>query len=203
MGNIQNYIRSSSRDGKSDEEIANNLRAAGWRDDVIDQAFIQVANDPDGDLERSEGTRVNFLYLLSFISVYITVWAFITTAFGVIDSVFSVEIGQAVMERLRWGIASLVVVFPVFLVTNHLIRKTVGEDPKDVHLTDTRKGLTYVTLFVATLIFMISAIRLVYELTGGEFITASIFKILVVIFVAVSLFGYYFNDIKLGEQNKS
>lgn len=199
MNDIQTYIQNSIRQGKSHEEIANSLRAAGWRDEAIDQAFIVAAHtpaqsQPTSGIDTSESSRLSFLYVLSFITLYISVFAFMNTAFKAIDSVFGDSLPIDGFESLRWSIAFLVVTFPVFLITNHFIRKTVAQNAAQVHMSSARRTFTYITLFFAALAFIISAVVLVYELTGGQLVTAAILKLLTTIFVAGGLFGYYFND---------
>jgi hypothetical protein len=200
LDNVEPYVRRSIAQGTSHEEIANNLRAAGWREEVIDKAFISVAENPHPSnvdfLEPSENGRTSFLYLLSFITLYISVWAFVNTSFGVIDSLFGESMSEVVRTQFRWSIAWLVVVFPVFLVVNHFIKKVVPAGTENIHLTGTRKVLTYGTLFVATITLIGSAVFVVFQLTGGEIVVKTILKIFTIILVAASLFGYYFNDVR-------
>lgn len=199
MNDIQAYVKNSLARGRSDEDIANDLRSAGWRDEAIDQAFIAAAQTPgqvSNETDLPKNAQLNFLYLLSFIALYISVFSFIGTAFGSIDSVFGVELGQAGVESLRWNIAFLVVVFPVFLVTNHYIRKISSQSAGSLHMSSTRRAFTYITLFITALALIISAVRLVYMLTGAELVMASVLKILCIVLVAGGLFGYYFNDVR-------
>ncbi|MEX0909765.1 MAG: DUF5671 domain-containing protein [Candidatus Paceibacterota bacterium] len=198
--NIESYIRRGIAQGVSHEEIANNLRAAGWREDVIDRAFVSVAENPqprNADFfESPEGGRASFLFVLSFLTLYISVWAFINTSFGVIDNMFGVSMNEAARTSFRWSIAWLVVVFPIFLITNYYIKKVVPAGTENIHLTGTRRTLTYVTLFIATITLIGSAVFVVFQLTGGEVVMKTILKIFTIILVAASLFGYYFNDLR-------
>jgi hypothetical protein len=199
-GSIETYIRTGISKGRSHEDIANNLRAAGWRDDAIDRAFITVAEHPhseSGDFfDSPEGGRASFLYVLSFLALYVSVWAFINTAFGVIDNLFGEKLAGADLLHFRWSIAWLVVVFPVFLVANYFIKKVVPAGTENLHLTGARKTLTYATLFFATITLIGSAVYVVFQLTGGDIVFKTILKIFTIILVAASLFGYYFNDVR-------
>lgn len=195
--NIESYIRRGVARGKNHEDIANNLRAAGWREEMITAAFIAVAENPQGtEFESEENSRATFLYILSFFSLYISVWAFINTSFGIIDKFFGVEMSSEDLLGFRWSIAWLVVVFPVFLITNYYIPKVLPSGGENVELTGTRKTLTYVTLFLATVTLIGSAVFAVFELTGGEFITPAMPKITTIALIAALLFGYYFNDLR-------
>lgn len=195
--NIESYIRKGIAQGKSHEDIANNLRAAGWREEMITTAFIAVAENPQGrDAESEENSRATFLYILSFFSLYVSVWAFINTSFGIIDKFFGVEMSNSALLSFRWSIAWLVVVFPVFLITNYYIPKVLPSGGENVDLTGTRKTLTYVTLFLATMTLIGSAVFAVFELTSGELITPTMPKITTIALVAALLFGYYFKDLQ-------
>jgi hypothetical protein len=195
--NIEAYVRRGIARGKSHEEIANNLRAAGWREEMISLAFIAVAENPEGsEHEGEEGSRATFLYILSFLTLYISVWAFVNTSFGIIDKFFGVEFTKSALLSFRWSIAWLVVVFPVFLITNHYIPKVLPSGGENADLTGTRKTLTYATLFLATMTLIGSAVFAVFQLTSGEIITPAMPKITTIALIAALLFGYYFNDLQ-------
>ncbi|MEX0933333.1 MAG: DUF5671 domain-containing protein [Candidatus Paceibacterota bacterium] len=200
--NIESYVRRGIAQGKSHEEIANNLRAAGWREEMISLAFISVAENPHGLLpEGEESSRATFLYVLSFLTLYISVWAFINTSFGIIDSLFGVAMNEPALLSFRWSIAWLVVVFPVFLITNHYIPKVLPSGGETVGLSGTRKNLTYATLFLATATLIGSAVFAIFELTSGEIITPAMPKITTIALIAALLFGYYFNDLRGRKEN--
>ena len=194
---IESYVRRGIAHGKSHEDIANNLRAAGWREEMISTAFIAVAENPHGsENENEENSRATFLYILSFFSLYISVWAFVNTSFGIIDRFFGVEMSNAALLSFRWSIAWLVVVFPVFLITSHYIPKVLPSGGENAELTGTRKALTYITLFLATMTLIGSAVFAVFELTSGELITPTMPKITTIALIAALLFGYYFKDLQ-------
>ena len=202
--NIESYIQRGIARGKSHEDIANNLRAAGWREEMITTAFIAIAENPQGlEHEGEENSRATFLYILSFLTLYISVWAFVNTSFGIIDKFFGVEMNESVFLSFRWSIAWLVVVFPVFLVTNYYIPRVLPSGGENVDLTGTRKTLTYVTLFLATMTLIGSAVFAVFQLTSGEIITPTMPKITTIALVAALLFGYYFNDLRGRKGNQA
>lgn len=197
QNNIESYVRRGVAEGKSHEDIANNLRAAGWREEMISLAFIAVAENPQGsEYVAEETSRATFLYILSFFSLYISVWAFINTSFGIIDKFFGVEMGESALLSFRWSIAWLVVVFPVFLITNYYIPRVLPSRGEGVDLAGTRKTLTYTTLFLSTLVLIGSAVFAVFQLTSGEIVTPVLPKITTVALVAALLFGYYFSDLR-------
>lgn len=207
MNDIQTYIQRELGKGKSHDEIREALRQAGWNDNAIDNAFSQAEpSAPQANASHTDDqSRLNFLYTLSFITLYTAVYAFVRTSFGAIDMLFdpaNVADSQTLQENLRWHLATLVVVFPVFLLVNAGIRRMVARQHIEVHFTGARKNFTYVTLFVAALFLIGSAIALVYQLTGGEFLSQSILKLSVLILVTGSLFGYYFQEVREGRSEE-
>ena len=65
-----------------------------------------------------------------------------------------------------------------------------------------RKGLGYLTLFIAAILAIIDVSTLVYNLLGGEITIRFILKVLVVLAVAAVVFFYYLKEMrsKPGEQ---
>ena len=99
---------------------------------------------------------------------------------------------------MRWSIASLIVAFPVFLYTSWLIVRDLAADPNKRH-SKVRRWLTYLTLFVAATVLIGDVITLVYNLLGGEITTRFLLKVLVVAFIAGTVFWYYLSDIRREE----
>lgn len=93
-------------------------------------------------------------------------------------------------------VATLVVVFPLFLFLANILRKGYLEDPsrKDYPV---RKWLIYITLFIAGGVLAGDLVTLIfYFLDGQELTTAFILKILSVLVVTGAIFGYYLDDLK-------
>lgn len=198
MSDIKEYIASSLAKGRTRGEITEALRSSGWGEEAIEQAFASVEN-PQYIVEREEGNakaaQINYLYLLSFITLYVSVFSFLRASFGAIDSAFG-SAAQVDVEGQRWAVSFLVVMFPVFLLTNYFIKRISSQSAGQIHMSATRRNFTYITLFLTALALIISAVFLVYELTGGGLFGATAFKLLATILTAGGLFGYYFSDAK-------
>ncbi|MBI2485078.1 hypothetical protein HYW18_02950 [Candidatus Uhrbacteria bacterium] len=128
-------------------------------------------------------TRNAFLHLLAFISFYWAVVGLITLYFQIVNALFPDPLIYQDMTfgAMRWGISSVVIAFPVFVVTMRFIRSQGIIRP---HFP------IYFTLFVTGVTAMIDLATLVYHLTGGDLTTRFILKALAVLVVAGSVFAY-------------
>lgn len=92
--------------------------------------------------------------------------------------------------------ASLIIVFPVFILTSRYLAKSYVKTPaiKDMR---TRKWLIYFTLFVAALIMVGDLVRIILTFLEGEMTIRFILKALSVLLVAAAIFFYYLRDLKL------
>src|SRR3989338_3238876 len=95
----------------------------------------------------STTVRDIFLHLLSIIALYLVSFAFGRLLFSVINVYFPDPLAYNgdEYEALRFAIASIIVVFPVyFFVTRFLVRERVKPEYREVRL---RRWLIYLTLF--------------------------------------------------------
>ena len=99
---------------------------------------------------------------------------------------------------MRWSISSLIVAFPVFVYVSWLAGRDIAADPNKRH-SKVRRWLTYLTLFVASSVLIGDVISLIYSLLGGELTTRFVLKVLVVAFIAGTVFWYYLSDIRREE----
>ena len=140
-----------------------------------------------------------FLRLLSIITLYASACGFLTLLFQFIniflpDALNPYERTGAI-STIRWSISSLVVIFPVYFLTSWYLNKSYRENPLKRNLR-VRRWLIYFTLFIAALIIIGDLVTLVYNLLSGELTARFLLKILAVLFVSGSVFGYYFWDVR-------
>lgn len=143
-----------------------------------------------------------FLHLLAIITLYVSAGSFITLLFQYINILIPDALDQAgyyprtaSYGTIRWAIASLVVIFPVYISTSWFLNQSYVASPAKRNLR-IRKWLIYFTLFAAALIIIGDLVALLYNLLGGEFTTRFILKVLAVFFAAGSVFHYYFWDLR-------
>ena len=143
------------------------------------------------------------MYLVMCATLYVSAYHLGSLLFDIINATFPDPADPAsgrqyVRMSMRWSIASLIVAFPVFLYTSWLVARDLAADPNKRH-SKVRRWLTYLTLFVASTVLIGDVITLVYNLLGGEMTTRFMLKVLVVAFVAGTVFWYYLSDIRLEE----
>ncbi|TSC52182.1 MAG: hypothetical protein LiPW41_393 [Parcubacteria group bacterium LiPW_41] len=140
-----------------------------------------------------------FLHLGSIVALYGSAIAFLILTFNLFD-MWMPDVAEYYSARgsaslIRGAIAALIVFFPMYIVSLKMLHKAYTEDEtrKKVWI---RKWLLYFTLFVTTFVIAGDLISLIYNFLNGEFTVRFILKVLVVFFVAVSIFWYYRRELK-------
>ena len=152
-------------------------------------------------MERKSGPKDVFLHLLAIITLYGSAGAFITLIFQYINVLlpdaleYSVYAVSGSYGIIRFAISSLVVIFPIYILSSWYLNKSYEENPEKRGLR-IRKWLLYFTLFAAALIVMGDLVALINRLLEGELTLRVLLKVLTMAFVAGSVFGYYFYDLK-------
>ena len=143
-----------------------------------------------------------FLHLLAIATLYTSAITFLMLVFEYINMLIPDTIAnggyyslQSSHDSIRRSLATLIVVFPVYVLTSWFLGKNYATDPSKRNLR-IRKWLIYFTLFVTALIIIGDLVVLIYNLLGGEITLRFILKVVSVFFVAGSIFGYYFWDIR-------
>lgn len=152
-------------------------------------------------MERKSGPKDVFLHLLAIITLYSSAGAFITLIFQYINIFFPDALEYSIYavgssySTIRFAISSLVVIFPIYILSSWYLNKSYSENPEKRGLR-IRKWLLYFTLFAAALIIMGDLVVLINRLLEGELTLRFLLKVLTMAFVAGSVFGYYFHDLK-------
>lgn len=139
-----------------------------------------------------------FLYLLSIAALYTSTVNLVTLLFGYIDIYFPDVLNLFYEYRLgslRWAIASLIILFPVYLFTSWLINLDIKAEPQKREIK-IRRWLIYLTLFIAALVIIGDLVTLIYNFLEGDLTARFILKILTVFALAGSIFGYYFWELR-------
>lgn len=203
---LKEFIRRALEKNADREEITNVLNAAGWRpaeisaalDAYADVDFVTPVPRPKPYLSAREA----FVYLVMFSALYRTVWDIGALGFDYVDHAFpdpSLDRAWSLSEGIRWRVATLVVVFPVFFYTFRLIEKAIARDPLQAR-SRIRKWLTYVTLFLATLSIVGDGAYVVYNALGGELGPRVALKTLIVAILAGGNFFYFLSQMREGER---
>jgi hypothetical protein len=141
-----------------------------------------------------------FLHLLAMIVLYASAISFTTAVFqyiniGIPDPLEQYFYAEGAYQTIRTALSFLIVMFPVYLLTNWRLHKSYVSDTSKRNIW-VRKWLLYFTLFVTALIIIFDLVFLVRSLLEGELTLRFGLKLLTIFFTAGSIFGYYFWDLK-------
>lgn len=142
-----------------------------------------------------------FLHFGAFVALYAAAIALATLLFRMIDYAFpdplynSYYYSDPYAGPMRFAIASLIILVPLFLYLMRVIQREARREPERYSLT-IRKWLTYVTLFVAGATIVGDLITLLYSFLGGELATPFLLKVLTLLVIVGAIFWYFLLDIR-------
>lgn len=157
----------------------------------------------DTTLERPKMTPKDFFtYLGVAVTLYVSAGSLLALLFAVINATFidALQGPYAAMNAagtLQFSIASLLVVFPLYILLSWRARADVIRDPAKAGLA-IRRWFVWLTLFIAGATVAGDLIALLNTYFGGEVTLRFILKMLAVFAVAGAVFGYYAYDLKRG-----
>ena len=96
---------------------------------------------------------------------------------------------------MRWAIASLIIVFPAYLVLARYLSRDLDAHPEKRELK-TRKWLMYLAVSVAGVTIAGDLIALLYRFLEGNFLFSFFLKVCAVLVVAGLVFGYYLYELR-------
>lgn len=146
---------------------------------------------------QSHSSRDTFLYLLQFVTLAIAATALGNVWFALVDRwiVAPSPHGEFYPGAITGGLSALVVASPAYLVLSWWIRKQFTGGAMDPG-SSLRRWLVYFTLFVTAIIGLTDLIALLNTYLNGDFTLRFFFKALSVLFIAGTVFGFYFWDIR-------
>ena len=140
-----------------------------------------------------------FMNLLGMLTLYVSAISLMALLFQYVNLAFpdalSYQSYGSVAGPIRWAMAALIIVFPVFILITRMLRKDEREHPEKREFA-VKKWLVYFTLFVAAIVIVTDLVTLIYNFLGGELTMRFILKMLIVLFVATKVFWYYLWDLK-------
>lgn len=204
------FVRDALAKGVKRTDIQKQLSAAGWPADEIATALQAWADTtfpvPVPKRKPYLSAREAFLYLVMFLTLYISAISVGTLLFQftnhwIPDPLLPFEYGsrEGQLSLIRGATASLLISFPVFFFVATLLQRTLRRDPEK-RGSKIRKWLTYITLFVAAGVIIGDLITLVTNVLAGELTLRFILKVLSVLLIAGTGFGYYLWDLRQEER---
>ena len=139
-----------------------------------------------------------FLHIAVIALLYTGTVALLNILFRVINVAFPqvTQYGYYSSTSISLPVATLIVIFPLFLFLANVLRKGYSASPSQKEYP-VRKWLIYITLFIAGGVLAGDLVTLIYYfLDGQELTTAFLLKILSVLVVTGCIFGYYLDDLK-------
>lgn len=135
-----------------------------------------------------------FLYLGMIAALYVSVGSLLKLVFDIINTVYPDALSGSYYDpystAMRLAMASLIIVFPIYLWISYYLSKQVRSDESKKNLW-IRKWLIYLTLFIAGVVIVGDLIVLINIFLNGEITTRFVLKVLAVLLVAGSVFGGY------------
>ena len=141
-----------------------------------------------------------FMHLLAIVTLYWSAISFVTLLWQFINYYFPDALNRyysqlAFSGLMRFAVASLIIVFPVFILVSRYLNKIYARESA-VRESKIRKWLIYFTLFVASLVIIGDLITVINFFLGGEITVRFVLKALSVLLVAGLVFGYYLDDVR-------
>jgi len=143
-----------------------------------------------------------FFQLLGIVTLYVSAISLITLFFQYINVLFPDVVNRYydyvyldAAGPIRWAMASLMIFFPVYLLMTKTLNADYDQHPEKREFK-LRKWLVYFTLFITALAIIIDLVSLIYNFLGGELTVRFALKVLTVLAVAGTVFGYYSMDLR-------
>jgi hypothetical protein len=207
------FVEHARAKGMDHATIRRMLVSAGWRDGEIADVFcardleLPIPTPARVGADRAEGgrragspwprrARDAFLHLLTFGALFTWVTSLILLLFIYIDSALpdpawrlSQSAVDETMSGARFALATLIVAFPVFLVSWHFLLREVRRDPEKGKGA-IRRWLAYLTLFVGAVTLAGDLMTLLFFLLEGQLTARLLLKTAALFVIAGSLVLY-------------
>lgn len=140
-----------------------------------------------------------FVSVGAMIALYVSAGSLLALLFAIINATFPDAMGPTYFYGytggMRFAIASLIIVFPIYVALSRHIRIDIAKNPAKRELP-VRRWLVYLTLFVAGVVVVGDLIAVLNVFLGGELTARFIAKVIATLVVSGAVFGYYIYDIK-------
>jgi hypothetical protein len=194
---LSRFIEHARAKGMDHGTILVLLRSAGWKDQEIASAIAE--RDLAMPIPQRAGVgsaRDAFFHLLAFTALYAWAISLVYLIFTYISFTFpdpatptSTYALEAILSSVRISLATLLVAYPLFLVTWWFLLREVRKYPEKAK-SGVRRWLTSLSLFVAAVTILGNAITLVYFLVEGDLTVRFLLKVAVLFVATGAIFVY-------------
>lgn len=200
------FLHDAKDRGVSDDTVIALLRHNGWSEKRSYNALgayyanaLNIIVPSHG--EYAEHARDAFYYLLNFITL-----AFWTVALGQIWYTLiarwfpdaSQSFDGNLMNAISTQLATIIIAFPIFALVHMMIRKNLRNKP-EAYESGVRKWLTYIALFLASLVVLGDGVWFVDTFLRGELTVRFVLDAIVLLVLGGGVFGYYLSTINAPE----
>lgn len=203
---LSDFVARALAAGRDRDEIAAALQQAGWQAGDIRRALAAWGDAALGLPVPRPAAHVSardaFFYGLMFTALALLVWHVDTLGFDLIDRAYITGTDYADEWRaqsIRWSIAVLVVVVPLFLWLNRAEAARLRSDPAQAR-SAIRKWFAFVTLYLAVLGMVGDLVATIYALLNGDLTLQFIAKAALVLLTAGLVFLYYRGEMRQGDE---
>lgn len=202
---LRQFIKESLERGLEREAIRNVLLEAGWQEREVNSNLASFAEvDFPVAVPRPRPylhAREAFLYLVSFIALYVFAFSLGAVFFGLIDYHFSSSLyrydpGPSAAQTT--ALAAVIVAFPLYLFLMRRLAAAVASDPER-RQSLVRRWLTYLTLVVGAAVILGDVIALLARLLAGDPTAGFVLKVAAVLLITGPIFVYYLWDMRQAE----
>ena len=202
---LRQFVKESLERGQSREAIREALLRAGWQERDLRNALTAFADvDFPVAVPRPRPNiyaREAFLYLVSFIALYVSAFSFGALLFGLIDYSFPDSLargGSYPSYGQATAIAAVIVAFPVYLLLLRWLTAGEASEPER-RQSPVRRWLTYLTLVAGAGIILGDLIALLSSLLAGDPTLTFALKAAAILVIAGAIFGYYLWQMRQAE----
>ena len=206
---LRAFVKEALEQGYDRDTIRAVLLEAGWQEGEIRNGLAAFAAvDFPVAVPRPAPylyAREAFLYLVSFIALYVSAISFGFLVFGLIDYSFPDALdyrdGFSASDGAT-AIASVIVAFPLYLLLSRWLARHVAADPER-RQSLVRRWLTYLTLVVGAGIILGDLIALLANVLTGDPTLRFVLKAVSILAITGCIFGYYVWDMRQTETTDS
>ena len=139
-----------------------------------------------------------FYYIISNIALYYCAGWLASLLYDCINYAFGTTQdygGGWLPSSMRWAIASLLIVFPVYAWLTHRLNSELAANPEKREMR-VRKWLMYLAVSLASIALVVDLVSLVNQFLSGEFVATFFLKVAAIALVAGLVFSHYFYELR-------
>ena len=172
--------------------------------------LIIKSNIKKSETDEKKTNKDSLYYLGLVFTLCVSVNSFLFIVFSVIDKLMPDTVSNYYNNYYQTGmssdlammIATIIIVFPLYLLFSYLIDKDIVHNPSKRDLT-LRKSVIYLALIVTSLTVISVIIATIYSYLMGSLLNIFLLKSLIIFLVSLFLFVYYYYSLDRDYQSST